>query len=92
MRLSDDKTNHLSHVIVRSLSEYPEVDFKVEDNDVRLRIKEALIESLTLFDELEEKVTQDISSRSRKIVEGSGEWEVEYRRIYEDEINKLKAV
>jgi hypothetical protein len=92
MRLSDDKTNHLSHVIVRSLSEYPEVDFKVEDNDVRLRIKEALIESLTLFDELEERVTQDISSRSRKIVEGSGEWEVEYRRIYEDEINKLKAV
>jgi hypothetical protein len=68
------------------------VDFKVEDNDVRLRIKEALIESLTLFDELEERVTQDISSRSRKIVEGSGEWEVEYRRIYEDEINKLKAV
>ncbi len=92
MRLSDDKTNHLSHVIVRSLSEYPEVDFKVEDNDVRLRIKEALIECLTLFDELEEKVSVDISSRSRKIVEGSGEWEVEYRRIYEDEINKLKAV
>lgn len=92
MRLSDDKTNHLSHVIVRSLSEYPEVDFNVENNDVRLRIKEALIECLNLFDELEEKVSVDISSRSRKIVEGSGEWEVEYRRIYEEEINKLKAV
>ena len=92
MRLSDDKTNHLSHVIVRSLSEYSDVDFSVEDNDVRLRIKEALIECLTLFEELEEKVSVDISSRSRKIVEGSGEWEVEYRRIYEEEINKLKAV
>ena len=92
MRLSDDKTNHLSHVIVRSLSESPEVDFKVEDNQVRLRIKETLIECLTLFEQLEEKVAGDLSSRSRKIVEGSGEWEVEYRRIYEDEINKLKAV
>ena len=92
MRLSDDKTNHLSHVIVKSLSQYPEVDFKVEDNDVRLRIKAALIECLTLFEELEEKVSVDISSRSRKIVEGSGEWEIEYRRIYEEEINKLKAV
>lgn len=92
MRLSDDKINHLSHVVVRSLSEYAEVDFNEEDNDVRLLIKEALIECLTLFDELEEKVSADISSRSRKIVEGSGEWEVEYRRIYEDEINKLKAV
>ena len=92
MRLSDDKTNHLSHVVVRSLGEYADVDFSMEDNDVRLLIKETLIECLRLFDELEEKVSQDISSRSRKIVEGSGEWEVEYRRIYEEEINKLKAV
>lgn len=92
MRLSDDKTNHLSHVIVRSLSKNPDVDFKVEDNQIRLRIKDVLIECLNLFDQLEEKVAKDISSRSRKIVEGSGEWEVEYRRIYEDEINKLKAV
>lgn len=92
MRLTDDKTNHLSHVVIRNLSDYPEVDFSVEDNQVRLTIKEALTESLNLFEQLEEKVAGDISSRSRKIVEGSGEWEVEYRRIYEDEINKLKAV
>jgi hypothetical protein len=92
VRLTDDKTNHLSHVVVRSLSDFPEVDFSVEDNQVRLRIKEALTESLHLFEELEEKVVGDISSRSRKIVEGSGEWEVEYRRIYEEEIHKLKAV
>ena len=92
MRLTDDKTNHLSHVVVRSLSDCPELDFSVEDNQVRLTIKDALTESLGLFEQLEEKVVGDISSRSRKIVEGSGEWEVEYRRIYEDEINKLKAV
>jgi hypothetical protein len=92
VRLTDDKINYLSHVVVRSLSDCPEVDFRVEDNQVRLTIKEALTESIRVFEQLEEKVAGDISSRSRKIVEGSGEWEVEYRRIYEDEINKLKAV
>lgn len=92
MRLSDDKINHLSHVLVRSLKETDEVSFEVEINQVRLAIKESLIESLELFDQLEEKIRGSLLSRSRKILEGSREWDVEYSKIYEEEIKKLKAV
>lgn len=92
MRLSDDKTNYLSHVLVKSLREHPGVDFEAEDNDVRLAIKEALVESLTTFDDLEEKVKGTLSSYSRKIVEGSREWDMMYSKTYEEEIQKLRSV
>ncbi len=92
MRLMDDQINQLSHYIIRSLGENQGIDFTVEDNDVRLSIKEALIESLQHFDALEEKVRENLSSRKSKMVEGSREWDEEYRKIYEEEINKLKAV
>lgn len=92
MRLSDDKINHLSHVLVRSLGDYPEMDFGVEDNQVRLTIKEALLESFGAFDALEEKVRETLISYSRKIVEGSREWDMMYSKTYEEEIQKLKGV
>jgi hypothetical protein len=92
MRLSDDKINYLSHVLVKSLDDYSEVDFEVEDNQVRLTIKEALVESLRTFEELEEKVRGTLSSYSRKIVEGSREWDLMYSKTYEEEIQKLKGV
>ena len=69
------------------------IDFNVDDlNQVRLSIKEALIASFQHFDELEEKVRTNLSSRKSKMIEGSREWDEEYRRLYEEEIGKLKAV
>jgi hypothetical protein len=92
MRLSDDKINHLSHVLLQSLKDFPEIQFKEEENQVRLSIKEALLESLDLFDKMEEKVRETLISYSRKIVEGSREWDVMFSKAYEEEIKKLKAV
>jgi hypothetical protein len=92
MRLSDDKINYLSHVLVKSLKDFPEIQFKEEENQVRLSIKEALLESLDLFDKIEEKVRETLISYSRKIVEGSREWDVMFSKAYEEEIKKLKAV
>lgn len=92
MRFSDDKINYLSHLLFGALDEREDIDFNVEGNQVRLSMKEALIASFQHFDELEEKVRVNLSSRARKMVEGSREWDEEYRKIYEEEIGKLKAV
>lgn len=92
MRLSDDKISHLSHVLLAVLQEYSDVDYRAEDNQVRLMIKEALIESLGALDELEEKVNRTLRSYSRKIVEGSREWDLMYGKTYEEELQKLKVV
>ena len=92
MRLSDDKISHLSHVLLAVLQEYPEVDYRAEDNQVRLMVKEALVESLGTLDELEGKVNRTLQSYSRKIVEGSREWDLMYNKTYEEELQKLKVV
>ena len=92
MRLSDDKVSHLSHLLLAAMQEYPDVDYRAEDNQVRLMIKEALVESLRTLDELEQKVTRTLQSYSRKIVEGSREWDLMYSKTYEEELQKLKVV
>jgi hypothetical protein len=92
VRLSDDKISHLSHVLLAALQEYADVDYRAEDNQVRLMIKEALVESLVTLDELEEKVSRTLQSYSRKIVEGSREWDLMYSKTYEEELQKLKVV
>ena len=92
MRMSDDKVSHLSHLLLAAMQEYPDVDYRAEDNQVRLMIKEALVESLRTLDELEQKVTRTLQSYSRKIVEGSREWDLMYSKTYEEELQKLKVV
>jgi hypothetical protein len=92
VRLSDDKVSHLSHLLLAAMQEYPDVDYRAEDNQVRLMIKEALVESLRTLDEIEQKVTRTLQSYSRKIVEGSREWDLMYSKTYEEELQKLKVV
>jgi hypothetical protein len=92
VRLSDDKVSHLSHLLLAALQEYPDVDYRAEDNQVRLMVKEALVESLRTLDELEGKVNHTLQSYSRKIVEGSREWDLMYSKTYEEELQKLKVV
>jgi hypothetical protein len=92
VKLSDDRINHLSHVLFKALNDLDEVDFMEDENDVRLRIKKALVECLRQFDAIEEKIQITLGSYSRKIVEGSREWDVMWSKAYDEEIRKLRAV
>lgn len=89
MRLSDDKVNHLSKVVVTSLASWEAIDFVDEENDVRLVIKAGLEEGLALIDQVEEKVHKTLLSYSRKIPEGSREWDVMYAKAFEEELSKI---
>lgn len=92
MKLSDDRINHLSHLLFKALNAMEEVDFMEEENDIRLRMKKTLVECLREFDDLEAKVQTSLASYSRKIVEGSREWDVMWSKAYDEEISKLRAV
>ena len=91
MKLSDDRISHLSHVLFKALNAMDEVDFMAEDNDVRLEIKKTLVECLRTFEGIEEKIQKTLGSYSRKIVEGSREWDVMWSKAYDEEIQKLRA-
>jgi len=86
MSLSREKINHLSQLLMQGLNELPEVTLHAPDNTVRLEIVRAMQEALKLEEEIEAAVRRTLSSYTRRIVEGSREWDVMYQKLYEEEL------
>jgi hypothetical protein len=90
MGLSRPKINHLSHLIVKTLQQAGSVTFLKPENDVRLQIVKTLTDELKIEDVIDLEVRRKLASYSRKIVEGSREWDVMYQKFYEQEMkNRL---
>ena len=88
MRLSDDKISHLSHILLRGLLEKGAVTALEEESQIRREIKRIIVTELKIVDDIDEKVTRKLQSYSKKIYEGSSEWEVMYNKLYEEEAAK----
>ena len=88
MSLSREKVNHLSQLLVRRLEEMPEVTLRMPSNTVRLQIVGAIQEALRLEEEVDFAVRQTLVSYTRRVVEGSREWDVMYQKLYERELDK----
>lgn len=88
-RLSREKINFLARQILDFLFEYDEVDFLFEPNEIRLSVVKTLEEELKLYDLIDKKAIEKIQSQKKAIEEGSREWEILYRKYYNDEISKL---
>jgi len=92
MRLSREKLVHLSHVIVDGLDGDTVVEFQREKNDVRLVIFEALQDGMRLEEELDSAARRKIQSQKKEIPEGSRDWDVLYRKYYEEELTKHRRI
>ncbi len=88
-RLSREKINFLARQILDSLFENDEVEFLFEPNEIRLSVVKTLEEELILYDSIDKKAIEKIQSQKKAIEEGSREWEILYRKYYNDEISKL---
>ena len=86
--LSDDKISHLSHVILSAVKKSPLVQVKSEDGRMLKDIKRVLASELAQEQDIDRKVRAKLGSYSRGIVEGSPEWEVLYRKTFEEEARK----
>lgn len=89
MKISRDKINHISSLIVRDFKKRDEIDYKVDLNDVRLEITRVMTEKMTLDDKADELARKIIGSYSKNLREGSPEWEIMYHKHYEEELHKL---
>ena len=88
MKLSRDKVNELSHKLAAALRRVPRVKFKLEWNDVRLEIVRAMTEILQTEDKIDHAARVKIKSQKREIPEGSEEWDLLFRRYYDEESKK----
>lgn len=86
--LSEDKVSHLSHVILQVVKKSPLVSLKGDDARMLKDIKRVLADELAQEEGIDRKVRAKLSSYSRGIVEGSSEWDVLYRKTFEEEMRK----
>ncbi|GMV50104.1 DUF507 family protein [Nitrospirales bacterium NOB] len=86
--ISDDKASHLAHLALGALKKSAHCRLTEEDGKVLREIKRVLAAELTLEAEIDRKVRAKLASYSRRIVEGSSEWDVMYRKTFEEEQKK----
>jgi len=91
VRLSRAKINRLADIVIELLQQVDYVDFPpgVDAPALRVSIKKAIEKELHMYQEIEEKVIQKIKSQRKTVVEGSREWDILFRKYYNEEIGKL---
>ena len=89
MRITRDKLNKLAHVVADTLAEIDEVGFLEDRNTIRQEARKALEKLLTEEMRIDQAARLKISSQRKIILEGSQEWDILYRKYYNDEVKKL---
>ncbi len=89
MRISRDKVNKVAHVVSDALAEMDEVDFVEDRNTIRLEVRKVLEELLNREERIDQAARQKIENQKRTILEGSQEWDILYRKYYNEEVKKL---
>ncbi len=88
-RLSREKINFLSKRILEALSSNDRVEFLDDANEIRLNIVRSIEEEMRLYDLLDKRAIEKIQSQKKSVEEGSREWEILYRKYYNEELSKL---
>ena len=89
MRVSRDKVNKVAHVLTDALAEMSEVEFLEDRNTLRLEVRKILEELLNQEEKIDQAARHKIENQKRTILEGSQEWDILYRKYYNEEVKKL---
>jgi len=84
MIISADRQNHLAHIVTDAVWGDDIVDF--QDDDQALRAAKLAIAEFVKEDEaLDQRAREKVASLKRNVMEGTPEWDVMYKKYYEEE-------
>jgi hypothetical protein len=89
MKLTREKVIQLSHRIIAAVEELDEVEIFEELNTIRQEVVKILNDLLLEEEKIDAGVRQKISAQKRTIPEGGAEWEILFRKYYQEELRKL---
>ncbi len=89
MRLSRDKVNKLAHSVADALTALDQVEFIEDPNSIRMEARRILEELLAAEEKIDKAARQKIESQRKTITEGTQEWDILYRKYYNEEVKKL---
>jgi hypothetical protein len=89
MRISREKVNKLAHAVADALATMDNVEFIEDRNTIRLETRRVLELLMAEEAKIDAAARQKIESQRRTILEGSQEWDILYRKYYNEEVKKL---
>ena len=92
MKLSREKVLHLSHLILGHLDKDDGVEYFDEPQQIRQTIVKIIMDEMRNDEAIDAIVRRKLESQKRGIVEGSDEWDVLYRKYYEEEVARHRKV
>lgn len=90
MLASEEKLTHIAHLIYAGIGRFDGVELIADEEVILKQIKQVLFDEFRLDDEIDQVVRARLASYSRKIVEGSEEWAVLYRKGVDEELRKRR--
>ena len=92
MKLSREKILRLSHLILDYIEDDEAIDYFAEPQQIRQEIVRIIESEMRTDEQIDALVRRKLESQKRTIIEGSDEWEVLYRKYYEEEQQRHRRV
>jgi uncharacterized protein len=92
VKLSREKILRLSHLILGYLDADEGVEYFADPQEVRQDVVKLISDEMKADEAIDAAVRRKIESQKRTIVEGSDEWDVLYRKYYEEEQARHRKV
>jgi hypothetical protein len=89
MKMTREKVIQISHEVMEAFESLDEVEIFEEPNTIRQEVVKILNDLLHEEEKMDEAVKLHITSQKRVIPEGSAEWDILYRKYYNDALRKL---
>ena len=87
MIISEDRQSHWAHILTDCIWNDDMVDYT--DEDQALRLAKKVIQAFVKEDEdIDARARAKVASLKRGVIEGSPEWDVMYKKYYEEERRK----
>ena len=91
MKLSRERVLNLSHLILGYLDRDDGVEYFDEPQEIRQTIVKIIMDEMKNDEAIDALVRKKLETQKR-IVEGSDEWDVLYRKYYEEETARHRKV
>jgi hypothetical protein len=92
VKLSREKVLHISHLILGHLDKDDGVEYFDDPQEIRQTIVRIIMDEMRNDEAIDALVRRKLESQKKGIVEGSDEWDVLYRKYFEEEVARHRKV
>jgi hypothetical protein len=91
VKLSREKVLHMSHLILGYLDRDDGVEYFDEPQEIRQTIVKIIMDEMRNDEAIDALVRKKLETQKR-VIEGSEEWDVLYRKYYEEEVARHRKL